>query len=77
MPCPGIVIKIRHEIHVQGSRSLKNREAPESRINGLPKIRYNQKKYTEFGRDTIMRAEAEMGHEHVSGFLQYARQIAY
>jgi hypothetical protein len=44
MSCPEIVIKTRHEIHVQGPRSLKNREAPKSRINGLPKMRYNQKK---------------------------------
>jgi hypothetical protein len=41
--CPKIVIKTKHEILAQGPRSLKNREAPESRINGLPKIRYNQK----------------------------------
>ncbi len=35
------------------------------------------KKHTEFGRDTILRAEEGMGHEHVSGFLRFAREIAY
>ena len=35
------------------------------------------KKHTELGRDTILRAEEGMGNEHVSGFLRFAREIAY
>lgn len=35
------------------------------------------KKHTEYGRETILRAEEAMGGHHTSAFLRIAREIAY